>query len=172
MNLAYRTTQFFRAMIAKPRPQELALVEANLSPPMAELFWKMSSTEQVHGLRVLRSLIAQGQNDPDLLAAALLHDVGKIRFTLHIWERVLIVLANWFIPEMVQRWGVGEPDGWRRPFVIASLHPMWGAEMVRDAGGSKILIDLVRRHQEPLSSGSQLKIDHLLHLLQETDGVN
>jgi hypothetical protein len=172
MNLAYRTTQFFRIMIAKPRPQELALVEANISPPLAELFWKMRSAEQVHGLRVLRSLIAQGQNDSDLLAAALLHDVGKTRFTLRIWERVLIVLANWFVPEMVCRWGVGEPDGWRRPFVVASLHPEWGAGMIRDAGGSKILIDLVRRHQESLSSGSQLKIDQLLHLLQESDGVN
>ena len=70
MSLAYRTTQFFRTLVARIRPQEPALVEANLSPPLAELFWQMSPADQAHGLRVLRNLITHGEKDSVLLAAA------------------------------------------------------------------------------------------------------
>lgn len=172
MNLAYRTTQFFRTMVAKIRPQDPTLVEANLTPPLAKLFWQMSSADQAHGLRVLQNLITQGEKDSVLLAAALLHDVGKIRFSLRVWERVLIVLSNWLIPDIALRWGAGEPAGWQRPFVIATHHPAWGAEILSKTGGSEDLIELVRRHQEPLSLGSQTKIERWLRRLQEIDGMN
>ena len=172
MNLAYRATQFFRTIVAKIKPQDTTLVEATLTPTLSELFWQMSRADQAHGLRVLRNLITQGEKDSVLLSAALLHDVGKIRFRVRVWERVLIVLSYWLIPDIAQRWGVGEPAGWQRSFVISTRHPEWGAEIISQAGGSKDLIELVRRHQEPLSLGSQTKIERWLRRLQETDGMN
>ena len=37
----------------------------------------MSVSDQRHSLNVMRTLRRQGHTEPDLLAAALLHDVGK-----------------------------------------------------------------------------------------------
>ena len=36
----------------------------------------------------------QGEENPDLLTAALLHDSGKTRTPLRIWERVVVVIVN------------------------------------------------------------------------------
>ena len=56
----------------------------------------MQSSEQAHAVSVYRQLVAQGETSSDLLAAALLHDVGKSLSPLRLWERVLIVLARVF----------------------------------------------------------------------------
>lgn len=172
MGLVYRTSQAFRVMLAKPKPEDLDLVEEHLPSPLGELFHQMSLADQVHGLRVLRSLLARGERDPDLIAAALLHDVGKCQVRLRLWERVLIVLATYLAPGRVRRWGDGELTGWQRPFVIAVRHPAWGAEMVRQASGSQELVTLVLRHQESLPPDSAREIERLLIRLQEADRLN
>ena len=172
MGLAYRASQTFRVILAKPGSEDLALAQEHLPPPLGELFHQMSPADQVHGLRVLRSLLAQGEGDPNLLAAALLHDVGKSQVQLRLWERILIVLVSWLAPGRIWHWGEGELTSWRRPFVIAVHHPAWGAEMIHQAGGSEVLATLVLRHQENLPPDSIKEIDHLLYRLQEADGLN
>lgn len=171
MGAAYRVTQFFQTIYAKPGPQEFALVETHLSPPLFDLFHMMRASDQAHGIRVLRNLIAQDEQHPDLLAAALLHDVGKSRITPKIYERVLMVLAEWLFPATARYWGTGEAKGWRRPFVIAACHPKWGAEMILETGGTQILATLVNRHQETPPE-SNAEIDQMLHRLQEADNEN
>jgi putative nucleotidyltransferase with HDIG domain len=172
MDLVYRASQTFRVLLAKPGSEDLALAEEHLPPPLREVFHQMSPADQVHGFRVLRSLLARDEGDPNLLAAALLHDVGKSQVQLKLWERILIVLASWLIPGRSRRWGEGETTGWRRPFVIAVHHPTWGAEMIRQAGGSEKLVALVLRHQDDLPPDSTKEIDQLLYRLQEADGLN
>ncbi|HEY45580.1 MAG TPA: HD domain-containing protein [Anaerolineae bacterium] len=172
MSLTYRASQTFRVLLAKPGSEDLALAEEHLLPPLVELFHQMSPADQIHGLRVLHSLLAQDEGDPNLLAAALLHDVGKSQVRLRLWERILIVLVSWFAPERSQRWGEGQLNSWRRPFVIAVHHPAWGAEMIRQAGGTEELATLVLRHQETLPPDPAKEIDRLLFRLQEADGLN
>jgi putative nucleotidyltransferase with HDIG domain len=113
-------------------------------------------------------LIRAGEQDADLLAAALLHDVGKSSSRLHIWERAAAVLASWLIPDQARRWSNGPASGWRRPFVIGRHHPHWGAELVEQAGGSQRLIELIRQHQDREAAAC----DPLLRRLQAADGKN
>ncbi len=93
-------------------------------------------------------MIAAGHTDPDLLAAALLHDVGKIRTHFFLPEKVLVVLVKAGAPRLYRRWGSGPAGGWRRPFAVSVQHPAWGAEMVAAAGGSPLTVELIRRHAE------------------------
>jgi hypothetical protein len=172
MGLAYRASQTLRILLSKPGSEDLALVEQLLPPPLGGLFHQMSPGDQVHGLRVLRSLIARGEGDPDLLAAALLHDVGKSRVRMRLWERILAVLVSWIAPGKARDWGEGQLNGWRRPFVISVQHPVWGAKMIRQVGGSEELAALVLRHQEHLPPDPTKEIDRLLVRLQEADGLN
>jgi hypothetical protein len=171
MGLAYRVTQFFQTLIAKPDPKDLELVDDQLEKPLAELFYLMEPPDQAHGIRVLRRLIARGERHPDLLAAALLHDVGKSRANPRIWDRVAVVLVEWLSPRAVKRWGGSEARGWRRPFVIAANHPGWGAEMISEAGGTQTLITLVGRHHDA-PSGPETEIGRLLDQLIEVDNEN
>ncbi len=172
MGVAYRASQTFRVLLAKPGSEDLALAEEHLPPPLRDLFHQMSPADQAHGVRVLRTLLASGDGDPNLLAAALLHDVGKSLVRLRLWERILVVIYSWFAPGRSHRWGEGQLNSWRRPLVIAVYHPAWGAEMIRQAGGSEELATLVLRHQEELTSEPAKEIDRLLYRLQEADGLN
>ncbi|MFP3854524.1 MAG: HD domain-containing protein, partial [Anaerolineales bacterium] len=109
---------------------------------------------------------------PSLLAAALLHDVGKSRHPLRRWERVLIVLAQALFPAWAERIGHGEPRGWRRPFVIAEQHPRWGAEMVAEVGSSPKLIRLIAAHQNEPEADVPGDLYEALRILQTADNRN
>ena len=127
----------------------------------------MQPSEQAHASEVLARLTAAGHADPDLLAAALLHDAGKVRSPLTLPDRVLVVLGKHLFPQTVKGWGTGEPNGLRRPFVTAANHPAWGAELASAAGAAPRTCDLILRHQDVPSAD-----DPLLAALQEADDEN
>jgi hypothetical protein len=162
--LAYRLRQFRLAFFGPwPCVPDEAL-SPPLSPTLLALFRRMTPSEQAHSRAVLERLRAAGHSDPDLLAAALLHDAGKTRSPLSAWERSLIVLGKRFFPLTAARWGGGEARGLKRPFVVAARHAAWGAELAGAAGASERTCDLIRRHQV-LSTAE----DALLAALQQAD---
>ena len=55
-----------------------ALAAAMLAPPQFAAFRRLPAADQRHAAAVLRLLLAEGARDPDLLVAALLHDLGKV----------------------------------------------------------------------------------------------
>jgi putative nucleotidyltransferase with HDIG domain len=137
------------------------------------LFNRLHPSEQNHSLRVLQTLKDQGETHPDLLTAALLHDIGKISHPLHLWERVVIVLAKQFFPGRMDRWGWGQPRGWKRPFVVALKHPQWGSELAHKAGSDPLAVHLIREHQNDLSKESPNSLKkQLLSSLQAADNQN
>jgi hypothetical protein len=174
MRIAYRTRQFWNALTATPAAADLQQAYLILSPGQRRLFEQLSAGEQVHALRVLRKIQHATHFQPELadehlFQAALLHDVGKTRIRLTVWERILIVLANRLVPGQVLRWGHNSPVGWRRAFVVAQQHPVWGADLADTCGSAPLTVQLIRRHQEPLPRPPQSREDKLLALLQSAD---
>lgn len=167
MGISYRARQFFQALNAGPSPVELDQARAILSPELMHLFLRMGASDQAHSIQVMQKLREDSNSHPELLSAALLHDVGKCLYPLHVWERVMIVLAKAFFPEQARRWGSGEAHGWKRAFVVAEQHPAWGAELAEQAGASPITIQLIRRHQEPRPTFPRGLGDHSLGSIQE-----
>ncbi|MBI4314754.1 MAG: HDIG domain-containing protein [Chloroflexi bacterium] len=164
----YRVTQFARLFTGRLTLQARAEAQTWLAPPLFELFCRMTPAEQYHAYEVRQTLAAQRQVDPDLLTAALLHDVGKTRMPLAAWERALIVLGNHLAPQAADAWGRmgGSPLWWRRPFVVSRQHPAWGAEMVRVAGGAPRTVELILHHQ------NNHPLDPMLQALQSADNSN
>jgi len=166
---AYRASQFLRAVLDRPAPGDGDLIRAHLPASLQALFARLGPAEQAHAVAVLRTLQRQGHSDPALLAAALVHDIGKTRAPLRLMDRVLVVLADLLISRAARRWRQGTAVGWRRPFVVAAQHAGWGEVMLLQAGASPALAELVRRHHDSLLVPST-PIDHLLAALQAADG--
>ena len=170
----YRARQFWLAWRTPSlKNHDLAPARKVLTAEQMQLFSRLQPSEQVHALRVLHTVQQHGESDPDLNTAALLHDIGKARAPLRLWERVLIVLGRGLFPKRARIWGVGQCRGWRRPFVVAEQHPIWGSQMAADVGATPLAASLILRHQsaeqsEPVSP----REDHLLNILQVADHQN
>ena len=166
-HLAYRARQFWNALPGPRRRVETKTLLPHLSPSQIVLFRRMQPSEQTHAYQMLERLKASGQTDPDLLAAALLHDVGKVLVPLSLLDRVVIVLGKRFFRRRARRWSEGTPSRLRRPFVVAAHHPDWGADLAEQAGATSRTVDLIRRHQDIPSVD-----DFLLSALQSADDEN
>lgn len=192
MPAAYRVRQFARAAGAWLRPQATgdALAAHYLSPEALDLFRTMPRYDRQHALSVLQTLKDQSHGQPDLLAAALLHDVGKTgdggkakedagkamdgakapsgSGRLRLWHRVAVVLMRAFQPGLLERIGKDQPGSWRLPFFVQQHHAAIGAELARQAGCSAATVELIRHHEDP----PERVADPLLKALQAADGVN
>jgi hypothetical protein len=120
----------------------------------------MDPAARRHHLAVYRRLRAQGCDNSEVLAAALLHDIGKGRVSP--LDRTAYVLASRIGPGFV-RWLAGDGRrGWRALYRLAH-HPALGAALVQAAGGSARLVWLIAHHQRRDLD------DRDLQLLREAD---
>jgi putative nucleotidyltransferase with HDIG domain len=185
MRLGYRLQQFGRQFQRKPLTASAwAEVAAVLSEAERGLFTRLDARDQWHSYRVFCTLRAAGQTRPALLKAALLHDVGKTRVPLTIFERALIVVVGFLLPRWVAKWGAGGAEeqrsggeaamvgGWRRPFLVKQQHAEWGAQMAEAVGSQPLVVALIRRHQDGLATLPDSLEDELLAQLQWADDQN
>lgn len=171
--IGYRVWQFWQSLKNAPRSEDREKVKVILNSAELALFQGLPIPDQNHSLRVLQTLQSAGETDPDLLKAALLHDIGKILHPLRHWERVFAVLLEAFLPRIAADWGEKDLKGFYRPLVIISQHPVWGADLAEKAGSSQLVIWLIRHHQvQDLTGLFNHQGVELLKKLQIADNLN
>ncbi len=86
-SVVYRLWQVRQQLgfVAPLSAEEYLQVTQWLPASALPLFQTMSAADQRHSLRVCQGLLARGCVDKDLLAAALLHDVGKAQGRVPFW---------------------------------------------------------------------------------------
>jgi len=149
-----RIRQFLAAVRARVNEDEMALLEQYLDPSQQALFRAMSLIDQRHGFDVFNTLLQQGHSDPDLLRAALLHDVGKMGICL--WHRVAGVLLEAFWPALLEKLAVNRPQSWLYGFYIYRHHADLSAKLAEGSGCSPSVVELIRGHHT-LSNNEQAK---------------
>jgi hypothetical protein len=171
----YRVKQFFGALTARIEDEDEQELTRLLTPTQRNLFRRMIRSDQRHSIDVCATLCQAREANPDLLAAALLHDAGKAAGRILLWQRILIVLLRRWAPGVLNWLARGSSEvkvpRWRRGFVVNRLHPDRGARWATEAGCSTTTVALIRRHQEPLKT-IENEQDRLLAVLQWADGVN
>jgi hypothetical protein len=167
--LAYRSRQFWNALLSPGKRVTSEALLPYLTSAQLILFRRMQPAEQVHAYQIFRRLETAGQAIPDLLTAALLHDVGKILVPLSIFDRIVIVLGKRLFRGTAQRWAEGTPHGLRLPFVVAEHHAEWGADLASQAGATPLTVELIRRHHDQPRPNPGSHTEHLLAALQVAD---
>ena len=133
MRPVYRTRQFRDHLLARVTQAERIQAHDLLPAGAAAVFDAMPVADQRHALDVVRRLIAAGQTDPDLLAAALLHDAGKGK-AVRLWHRVVAVLVGALAPSRLEALGSPDPDSWRHGFWVQLHHESRSARAALEAG--------------------------------------
>ena len=145
--ITYRIWQSWKNLTASLSDQDREAIRQVLSPQEYQLFRRMSEADQAHSFRVYRSLKVSGEVHPDLLTAALLHDVGKSGRFVPVWERTAAVLLKPFLKDSPDSPDEPLPAGLRRAVSLSRRHPDWGADLAQDAGAGPLAVRLIRYHQ-------------------------
>lgn len=131
----HRVGQFVAHVRARVQPDEERLARRLLPPEAFALFARMPVADRRHALDVAGRLLAAGHDDPDLLAAALLHDAAK-GHRMRLWHRVAGVLLERFAPSLLRRVADPRPGSVRHPFHLYLHHAPMSAELAQRLGCS------------------------------------
>lgn len=144
--MAWYLNAFRRTMLAvapaSARPDD-AWAATRLEPQEFALFSRLPAPERAHGIDVARRLLRRDASARrELVAAALLHDVGKLGTPQAALWRILTHLlpADERAPAVPRRSGLA---GARQARVH---HGTYGAELLRSIGASERLVALVAGH--------------------------
>jgi len=156
--IGYRLRQVHQQLgfVSPLSAEEYIEVARWLPPPALRLFRTMSHADQRHSLRVCRGLQVRGYSEGDLLAAALLHDVGKAEGRVPFWTRPAIVIGKKCVPRLLASLvrpplaPEGEPmPRWQRSLSYAWWHADVGAQLAAAAGLSEQAVLYIRTHHQP-----------------------
>ena len=163
--IAYRLWQVRQQLgfVASLSAEEHSQVARWLPASALPLFQTMSDADQRHSLRVYQGLLGRGCVDRDLLAAALLHDVGKAQGRVPFWTRPAIVLGKLFAPRLLRSLTVSPYEGktiptWQRSLSNAWWHAEIGADLAAAAGLSEESVLYIRTHHQPGGPAAELHL--------------
>lgn len=146
--------RFFGAMVpGGPSHADEAWVASVLPPALFAEWHAMPGHDRRHSIGVARRLhagfrdTAHAGDDPEWIAAALVHDIGKLDAGLGVFGRVTATLTRGVLgPERTDRWVARR--GLRLRFARYYRHGELGADRIRAAGGSEIVARWASAHHD------------------------
>lgn len=145
--MGHRVAQFIGHLTARVDPGEIERARPLLPETAWALFTQMPTADRRHALDVAGRLVAAGQHDPDLLAAALLHDAAK-GHRMRLWHRVGGVLLEAISPRTLSRLASADEGSWRYPFHLYLHHAALSADAALAAGCTPRVAAFIRGSTE------------------------
>jgi hypothetical protein len=147
--------RFFVALMPMgPRPADESWALDQLLIGERELWHRMSGPDRRHAVGVARDsirLLGSEQVSRDIVAAALLHDVGKVESSFGTFARVGVTFAAIiFGRSRVLHWA-GAAAGTERPSLRARVglyltHDSLGADLLEHAGSEELTVSWAAEH--------------------------
>ena len=143
-------------------------VNAQLLPGELEIWERMSNPDRRHAVGVARAVAAELDIEATrpVLAAALLHDSGKVVSQLRTPSRVLATVF-WVVAD------TSRAHGWQNRTSLVGklaqyrLHPELGADLLTDAGSDQLTIRWAAEHHQPVDAWTVPR--HIGRVLKECD---
>ena len=149
MRAFYRIRQFLKSIFVTNSMVDMEFVRTHLTPAQEGLFLRMQAYDRYHSVLFAKTLIDEVYRVPDdLLVAALLHDVGKSRYKINSFTRMVAVLVNKFAPHMMEDASLDNVTFLNKSFLVAKFHAEWSEEMVNMVGVSEVTSSIIASHEE------------------------
>ena len=134
------------------------------------LFRKLQNSEKAHAFQVMQDVQANGFSESYYLKATLLHDVGKIVYSMNVWERSLAVIFRFTLKKVHKNMQVENEKWWMRGSIVAEKHPEWGAELLLKTDLPSEIIEIVKSHHLPnvdLENKRHIEFHKILQTIDE-----
>ncbi len=148
--LPHLARRFFCSLaVGGPSATDEAWAESHLLPGEVELWRRLSDADRRHLVGVARRVVAVlGKAERPVVAAALLHDAGKVDCGLGTLGRVAATLLIATVSaERLKGWGVAE--GFRGRVGRYRDHPAIGERLLVAAGSDQLTATWAREHELP-----------------------
>lgn len=133
-----------------PPAADRAWVESTLSEAEYGLWCRMYGPDRRHSVEVAREVERRLGHEatPPVLAAALLHDIGKIDADLGTWGRVVATMSAKVAGADTARLWI-KSKGFTRKVGLYLHHPEIGADMLEMAGSDPLTVAWAQDHHKP-----------------------
>jgi hypothetical protein len=169
--------RFFGALSpAGPPDDDEAWALSSLLEGEQSLWARMSGPDRRHAVGVAREtvqLLQPGSPPREVVAAALLHDVGKVESGLGTFARVGVTVAAMAAGrDRLLAWSASaapqSPPSWRARTGMYLAHDGLGADLLQSAGSDELTVTWAREHHLP---SARWTIDgRVADALKEADG--
>jgi hypothetical protein len=169
LGFAHLARRFFGSLRpGGPRPSEEAWALTQLLPGEVELWVRMPNPDRRHAVGVAHEVLGSLGHEATrpVLAAALLHDVGKTVSGLRTFGRVAATLAGMAAGRTrASAWTEGH--GFRRRVGLYLMHPHLGGDLLAMAGADALTEAWTREHHLPRDQWTVER--HLADALKSAD---
>jgi hypothetical protein len=140
------------AMPLGPRAEDNAWAESHLLEAERELWHRMKRADRRHAVGVAKRVdVALGDEaSRPVLAAALLHDVGKIEANFGAYRRALATMSAITVhhdPDVIRAWT--KATGFTRRVGLYLQHDKLGGDLLGMAGSDALTEAWAREHHHP-----------------------
>lgn len=164
-----RVRQFYINLVDKMKEEDYKYVEAILNENEVSLFYKMIKSEQKHSVRLARDIEKAIDyivvDDPDivknrdlLIKSSLLHDVGKSRAKINIFEKSIIVILNKITKGNLKNVNNKKVDCYYN-------HSEYSYELLKDIIDDEIILNIIKNHHSKSN-------DKIIRFFQYMDDKN
>ncbi len=150
----HRTRRFFAVLFGSgPSSEDLSWAANWLDQREQVLFARMRGSDRTHSIAVARAVEAHAEQsglEPPLwvMAAALLHDVGKSVVGLGAYGRAVATLSGWLGGvDMAEQWA--DTTGFTRKVGLYLQYPRLGGDLLAVAGSDERVVAWTREHHMP-----------------------
>ncbi len=148
------TGRFFAALSPRgPAPPDESWALDHLLDGERDLWRRMSGPDRRHAVGVARDtirLLDPEEPGREVVAAALLHDVGKVESSFGTFARVWVTFAALAVGRSrLTRWAGDGPGGgrsWRARVGLYLTHDRLGAELLERAGSQALTVSWALEH--------------------------
>lgn len=170
--LLHLVRRFFATLIPLgPSAADDEWARSQLTEPEQELWATMARVDRRHSAAVARRVVADlgDAATPPVVAAALLHDVGKTIPHLGAFGRVVATLSEAVAGEETARHWMAS-TGFTRRVGQYVLYPELGVDLLAMAGSDELVIAWSREHHRP---AEEWTVDPALgHALRQADDAS